>query len=758
MMISRRSLVGGISALPFAVSLTACAARATGAAAAPEGAAAGPTGPVGPGASWNGAALSGGRPPADPTRTTAKPAVHWLIPSDLRLVTNLAIGVDADADGGVKQVDFWVEGAIYTVTTPTIFKDVDANGQARSRYGFWIALDAAKFRAISATGAARIFATAIPNDPTMQSRVIGITSGDALTDNLRGDYAMTVFPRPVANDWSKTVARSGGDYTSIAAAIAAATSAAAEAPLITIVQTGFYELENASSRNNHSNGVGFCTVRAAPGVTAMLGRSAPFIPNDPASWAWIPGWDGMEFRGSGIVFDQRNWSTISFTAKPAWFNGCKFTNSIGTRDTLYWNNGPPPSFGPGQSHGLYSYWDNVSAAYVSGGFQIARYVQGCQVQSTFGDIFSGCHYISGNYVRDWTSNFFLLEVKSLDVSFQPQTQRTSATITKTGGTSPGGTVTLKVDGATVLSINLGYYAGDNNQTIDQLATTINSLGGGWKATVTGDASRNAGTAGQFRSATLGGDGGHANPNEADVLYKTVSLISSYGIHGDWWQGYSGGSTRENVIIRNNITRDSIGNNAFINNDADRANDYIIKGNIWLGVRGDTVIGGAGASYFGGAVSGSGSSSHYVFENNILDAQVVRREYFAGNPKNPVQAQDLKYSKFRHNIVGQVSPFGYSGSGSNYPFTPPWNDNLYIGTSYPMNGPADSGNVNYKGANIASLFRAYSDGDLRPAPNGVLMSNLKPRINRFDGQLGLFAENDVVGAWSKDRAPKADYPF
>ena len=99
MMISRRALLGGLSVLPFATSLTACAAR---------GANGGLSGPVGPGPIWNGTPLSGGTPPTDPTRVTAKPAVHWLIPSDLRLVSNLTIGVDADATGGVKQVDFWV--------------------------------------------------------------------------------------------------------------------------------------------------------------------------------------------------------------------------------------------------------------------------------------------------------------------------------------------------------------------------------------------------------------------------------------------------------------------------------------------------------------------------------------------------------------------------------------------------------------------------------------------------------------------------
>src|SRR5207247_1791668 len=96
---------------------------------------------VAPGANWSGAAKTGGVPTvfpngnvaADPiARTRAKPAIHWVVPSGMVLAPNedLIIGVDADAGGaaaspgaaplysGVKQVDFWVEGTVKTVTTP----------------------------------------------------------------------------------------------------------------------------------------------------------------------------------------------------------------------------------------------------------------------------------------------------------------------------------------------------------------------------------------------------------------------------------------------------------------------------------------------------------------------------------------------------------------------------------------------------------------------------------------------------------------
>ncbi|WP_397400047.1 hypothetical protein [Phenylobacterium sp.] len=732
MAISRRALLGGLSAMPLAAGLMGCAVRAQGSPAAP-------TGPVGPGSAWNGTPLSGGTPPSDPVRTTAKPAAHWLIPSDLRLVANLVVGVDADAKGGVKQVDFWVEGATYSVTTPTILNDNDVNGRPRSRYGFWITLDAAKFRTISATGAARIFATAVPNDTTMQSRVIGITSGDALTDNLRGDYAMTVFPRAVENDWTKTVAPSGADYNSLAAAIGAAASAGAEAPLITITQTGFYELNNATSQSNHANGKGFLTLRAASGVTATLGRSAPFIPNDPASWSWTPGWDGMEFRGAGIVFDQRNWSTISFTAKPAWFNGCKFTNSIGTRDSVYWNAGCPPIFGPSPAHAVYSYWDNVSTEYVIGGFQTARYVQGCNIRFIGADVVSGVHYVCGNYLRDYRYTYFQSEVASLEITYTPLGGQTSATVTKTGadGGQPN-LFTLNVNGAPVLNVTLGRIDGDPNQTINQLAATINAFGSGWQARVT--------ARGDFRASSLGGDQGAHNPKNANALNTKVSIVSSFGIHGDWWQGYSGDRVRENVLIRNNITRDAVGNNAFLNNDdasnGGRSHDHIVKGNVWLADPGNTGSGGAGPSYFAGP-----STSHYVFEGNTHEAEVVRRQAPPG--------QDTIYSSYRNNIVLKT----YTDGGSAWIADAPWVNNLYVESFVgAMTGGANAGNVTYPQGSFSSLFRDHANGDLRPAVSSALQSSLKARIGVLDGRLQPFAESDIMGAWSKDSGPKTDYPF
>jgi hypothetical protein len=651
------------------------------------------------------------------------------------LVTNQVIGVDADAAGGINRVEFWVEGTVRNVTTRTVLVDTDANGLSRSREGYWITLDAMAFRAISTTGSARIFATAVPNDVSMQSRVIGITSGNAATDNLRGDYAMTVFPRTVENDWIKTIAPTGADYTTIASAIAAARAALAEAPLMTIITSGSYELTNAA--DNYANGKGYGTLTHGANVVAMIGRAAAFTPNSPASWSWLPGWDGMEFRGSGIVFDQRNWTTMAFTAKPAWFNGCRFTNSIGTRDTFYWNGSIHPGFGPAPQSALFSYWDDVSTEFVSGALQLARYARGNTIRSSVGDQFSGCHYVSRNTVRDWTGGAFQPEVASLRVRYTPPGGQTTATVSKTGS-GAGGTFVLKVNGATVQTFNLGTYGGDANLTISDLAASINTYGNGFVATVLSTAY------GLMRAAYLGGDGGSSNPTDASCFNTDRDIIAAIGIHSDWWQGYSGSSTRENVMLVDNICRNAFNNNAFINND-DAANggqswDHIVKRNVWLGMTGNTAGGGAGPSYFGGKATGANSTSHYVFEANTMEAEVVRRQ---------ATPSDTVYSSFKNNIVLK----NYVDTTNPWDAVtglPPWINNFYIvGGAGTMNAGTSTGNVAFTALTFGALFRDYLIGDVRPALAGPLLANLFPRLSAYDQRGGAFAANDVAGAWSKD---------
>jgi hypothetical protein len=276
-----------------------------------------------------------------------------------------------------------------------------------------------------------------------------------------------------------------------------------------------------------------------------------------------------------------------------------------------------------------------------------------------------------------------------------------------------------------------------------LANTINGFGDGWSASVL--------ARGGLAATALGGENGHLNPINANALNTSLNIVSALGIHGDWWQGYSGDRIRENVIIRNNICRadNSADNNAFLFNDAANAYDHILKCNIWA----SGPDAGCPNNSFGGR-----NSSHYVFENNTMQGQFIRREYINGNPAAGPDVGDRTYSSFKNNVMGDVVPFGYSGAGAFYPNSPSWQNCLYDNArNYPMSGGGNTGNLSYPNRGFQSLFVDYERGDFRPKEGTLLLSTLKPRVNRLDGRLLPFEADDVIGAWSKSSTAPA-YPF
>lgn len=668
------------------------------------------------------------------------------------------IGVDADAKGGVKQVDFWVEGQVQAVSTPTFYTDTAANGASRSRYGYWIALNASAFKNVSITGAARIYATAVPNDPTMQSRVIGFDTATA----YNGNYPLTVFPRTAANDFTLNVRLdgAGGAYRSIAAAITAAKTintggTPAEAPLVSIQQTGAYELTNVTPI--YGGGKGFCTITAGAGVIATLGRAAPFISNNPSSWTWTPGWDGMEFRGAGIVFDQRNWTHIISNVKPAWMNGCTFTNSLGTLYSYYWNGSAHPGFGSN----IAGYWDDCLTQYVSdpGALGAQIYARGCSLFQQNNDIFTGTHYVANNYVRGFNYQFFVGTFQgAVNYTAISVSGPANATVTKTGGDAQGGSLLLRVNGSTVSTIPLGFYGSDANPTVNDVANAINAFGAGWSASV-------ANNRGTMRSSSIGTPTGVGGQTFTDLAASSpLKLNAGVDIHGDWWQGYSGTNTRENVILRSNVCRDMGGvNSALFNDDSYGGGtswDHIVKDNIWDGIADPNGV----VSIANPTSVGFANMRHYVFENNTHIPPVLREE---------VAGADTTYCSFQNNIVGGVStaptfnmpqtqdtPFvgNFYWLGRNLsPISSGGNTkNIQYGSAASYSGqPGDSNN--YTASDFHPLFRNAANGDYRPQPGGILLANLLPTINTLDVFGLLRAGNDVAGAISMN-APLAQYPF
>lgn len=705
---------------------------------------------VAPGAGWNGTALSGGIPPSfaaatpplssptkDPiTRVTAKPAIHWVVPSGrcLSPTGDLIVGVDADAGGtrtgslfGIKQVDFWVEGTTQTVTTPQ-FLTWTENGVSKTAWGYFIKLRESDFSAHLTGSEARLFATAIPNDATMQNRIIGY---DLVNGGLYdGNYPLSVFPRAVLNDHSYTVNAANNDvspnFTTIKKALTQAASDSAEFPLLTFTATANYELENLT---NHAAGHGFCTFATSGSFVATLGRAVAFTPGSPSSWPWTPGWDAIEFRGSNIVFQQRNWAQV-LNDRPCWFNGNQWTNNCpGGRDTNYWNNSSPPYVGASGA----SYVDATYSEFTSGMLLNNFYVINAQVKQTGGSVVTGVHLTQNTFTNDFTNNYFLnTTTNRISITYTNPGGHTTATVSRPAGALYTGTspqnMTLQVDGSTVATIRLGYYSTDPNPTVTDVVAAINAFGNGWSAAVL-----NGG--GIWPGATIGFNGGDwaFTGNAFNSAYATVATPDP---HGEWWQGFTGGLTRENVILRNDIVL----NNAslpFIENDAAVQYDTIIKGQVWLGTA-------TNPFYISGQFN-----NHFVIQNNTTNGQWTRREYINGNPAGSPDPGDQVYTLIDNNIIGQIYVFGYSGSGTFSPYSSPMNNNDYAVGNATMNGPSDSGNVNFTGTAFSALFINAAIYDLRPVPAGILLGTQFARVSPNDGRRLPFANPDIAGAWSQN---------
>lgn len=684
------------------------------------------------------------------TVASAKPAANWITVSDKVFSTNTPICADAEAKGGIAYGYFSGDVATTSITSPSIINYTDVNGVARQVYGYCVTLNATAFRAISESGSAKIYFTAVPTDTSMQVRVIG---GAATLFN--GDFSMTVYPRSADNDRSKTVCPTGGaDFTSLADAITDARTATAKTPLITFNCSANIDLVSAA--DNYTAGTGRMVVTPAAGVTVTLGRTAAYSPSSTSTWQWIPGWDGIEFRSNGanggnLVFDQKNFSVIKFTAQPAWFNGVRFTNSVGTLWSYYWNGYQHPGMGTcndvvGNGTLVSSYWTDANLEYVAGcALASQRFVINTTVNQWADDAFSSTHYVFGTYLR-------YLDPTSFIGTYQGTSNYTglqilgpaNATVTKTAGDAAGGNLLLKVSGSTVATIALGYYSSDTNPTINGVATAINTFGSGWSATVPTLVGQTPSNRGTMRPSLLGCPTCNAGTFTDLVASTTLSLNAGADAHVDYWQGFSSTTVVQNVQIKNNILRDAVRITGMFNNGVNapaQAWDYMVKRNITMGSAGLSVIGE-------NSYTGAGSAQHYDFENNIHEAGVAKWT------TNAVAGSI--YNTFTNNIIGP--PDTRQACCQTFTVAPPWLNSAYLTPDPGRNAPTNGANTgNFLITGWAVQFRDYANGDFRPALAGTLLSNLKAKNGTYDGRLLPYATSDVVGAWSKDDPPFT-YPF
>lgn len=712
MQTSRRALLAGASSL-FAMGVGACSSRA-GANAAELDAT---SSKVGPAPAWTGAAGSGfsGVVPTDEARIVAKPAVRWAVADRQRFASDLAIGVDADALGGMAHVEFYVEGTKRRATEWIRLADTDVNGFKRTRGGYWITLDHAAFMAASKTPGAneiRVYAVATAADPTFQTRTIG---------------PLTLYPEATASDFVKTIAPSGADFTSIKAALNAARLAGARAPLFTITRSGFYNFESGDWPTYV--GRGYCVITHAPGVIATIGKSE--FPGGLTSSAWHidPRFDGLEFRGSGIVIDHRNFHIMIATTVGHRLNGCKVTSSEGTPYTYYWNKGYKPQglFNPTPAC-------TVEDSVIEFGNAQVMNLALCRnnkLHQTVERLWNGTMEAFDNYSDGTDTSFFRVEVPALSLSYNGASP--NATIEKTGNNDASdASLVLRENGAIMSRFPLGRHPNDPYYQLSDLVAAINAVPG-WSATLldTSGVRRSSYLIGNL-SASFGSVNGFGQTALARGESKT--LVTFLDIHSGGWNVYSPGKIIENAILRNNIalsidTLSAQKNFTAVLFDATTAcQDMVFDGNLWDG---GIQIG----------IKNTCPLKHVVFRNNTATIGVRFSVVADTNGDGVMNANDA-FNIDQYTVLDQNVFYSVSGN-FGIPTYPIIRDNYIIGA---LSGPNHKNNI--VGNTNDTRFVNIAAKDFRPAGVLVQDANKRSTVRILDGRGFQRAKSDSVGAWAQ----------
>jgi hypothetical protein len=704
-MLNRRHILTGSLAL-----LGGCAARAT---TAPSGGGGSspppPTGgsggtpigtitTVGPHANFNGTAGSGAAAPTDPARTGAKAIGRIITCPGQRVSGQLLLKIPCDAYGGIAQVNLSGDCAATTITGMSLVDFVDVNGVSRKEFYHAVYLDTAAFVAKGGTAGSRqanIYAEIVPTNSTVQRRVL----------------SFHFYPESTDTDGTYNVG-SGQTYATIRAALNQARLDGRKAPLVRIKTTGFYEMED-TTWGIYTGGQGFAVITHDPGVVATLRRAAAFNPTNSASWKWTPGWDGIEFRGSGIVLDVKNTTEVTTSAKPCLFNGCKITNSIGTRDTLYWNKGARPGWGTS----VPSWWQYHDFEFGASPFTAQLGVVGGVSRGTFGDIYSHTPIVYGCHDRDSSSAYFRQAIPSMTVRYSGAG---AGTVAKTGGNGSGYLV-LDDGNHPGAPLNIDLGAVDNPVDISAVAASINARSG-WSATVQ-DASRAA-------RYLIGNGFGSANGFPAtDAKAASLGLCTLVDIHGDGTQTYGG----ESNYIYWNWTLDGS------NNDLSSILFFDGQGSS-LGDRDMSFVNCVLFSEQSNAILLGGSGSHHKLLRHITTTLWVTLQ----------EGTQEVYTEMTNSICGGIGTGGDPTSGPLVHFYNNLNTVPNGASAWKLS--TTTGNVslgNSSTVDVRSCVAGPTTNNF--APVNTALTTLYPSVFPYDQRGVARSASDCAGAWSKNAA-------
>lgn len=684
---------------------------------------------VGPHPAWNGLTSKGALPPADPIRITAKPRASWWTPTRQRFVGELIVGIVADAEGGIREVEV-SGGCATTILTgpPTVRTYTDPNGRRRETPAcWWLVLDGPAFLARNPEGLVDLYAKVTPNDPTMQAKVIGGSNVDAAGDLIEGAIPQQQFPRAVQYTWFKTLGAKadGADFETWREALAAyqaAPIAEQRGPRLHAVTSGAYEDGGFSVDKQVAAMEGYFELTAAPGVTATFPRSLTFDrTNSQAagywqrSWYWAPGANQIKPTGEGVVWDVRNYTNLIGTSnvQPFWFDGCRVLNSIGTLKTTYFNGGPHPGWGsyrlernPTPYYVTDCQWDWVDPPYGA----LIWWGNACR-EPGYG-VHNKIRLNGGNYEVGATCEHAFFGPDRMTGTYSGPA--TSA-VCRVYGYEQGCRVELVEDGTVVKTVpfpngkyNRAYQAG---QEVSAVVAALNARPG-WSFREIGDDTG--------WSAWAFNNGGY-------VAFECKGVVRTWktGIdtHTEYLQmadflGGPGNVGNENFIILGNVIRDAFYTSCYFN--ADTAQDVLIEGNAFDA----GVLDSAGNSQFG-------MGRHLTIRNNFLH-DGLRGDHAAGMDA---------YSRVQCNIL--VGGPGKNSAGV-WPAAPGYQWNAWVpGPQGQPAGALDAGNVALLSvAAVYALFVDRAAGDYRLSAAGLALSQQAGR---------------PIGPWAADR-PAPSWPF
>lgn len=654
---------------------------------------------VSPSSAWNGTAGTGfSSTPADPARTTAKPAVRLIVPPNQAFTDYLVIGVAAWANNGgsfdncgLQSVKFHYEGSTATVSRPSFYSFPDANGNTVTYFGWWCVL-----LHNGTNGDANLYVEATPKDTSMQNRVVG---------------PYLFLPRATLYDLDLEVAPSqsvvaGARYQSITAALSYCANQAKHHPRIRITEArNDYVIGTISSPSLYTAGKGYCTIEATVPIT-IIGTTTY------ADATFRPKYSGLRFKGSNITFDYANADRLFHegTGNQYWWDGVRIRSSTGRAAMMASLGGPKPvGFSGGQP------W--ITECVVSDlpiPAMRVNLARGTLFSSSYSDAIGealcviSCRFDDFDPYIDWS-----IDINALTVSYTGP--GTTATLELSGGNNASSrTFTARVDGAAV-----GTFTTDRFYTVgtgrnSSVVAWLNGLSG-WSATLQED-TRRASVLG-----IVGGTGGAFSARNCKSV--TLQLVTHFDYHGDFYQQNSPAtSTTENVIVAHNVVTKFAGQCFFISSSS-VARDFVFLNNCFHGKA------AFGAYYnpgnFFSQIDRSGAKSHLVFAHNSSTQGFYIRTTGGWTAD--------AYCLFAGNVFRTLEWLNTPNANMRLD-----GNHLFGGATTPSGSIATT-----TGGTDTDLFQSVSTGDF--TPKGALLNNLKVPVIRRDLQGRVRARMEAAGA-------------